>query len=195
MINKVFKKEKILDLVQENPGISAPEVADKMGMSRVSAYHYLKALITDEQIRTDGNGKATRYFPKEITYVNQSLSSTQISLTPSEISLIKTEILFSLQEAYDEVVSEEDIDATFEKYCMYIAPDDTIITGFNAFILWCFDIKHNFSSRIVPKAIEYLDIIGGIENRRKRNSFLDGTESARSNLIEFVEIAFDVFYF
>jgi hypothetical protein len=78
---------------------------------------------------------------------------------------------------------------------MYIAIDDTILTGFDAFLGWCTDPKHNFSDRIVAKAIEYLDIIGSIEFRRKKYRFLDGTESARNNLNGLTNIAFDRFLF
>jgi hypothetical protein len=98
------------------------------------------------------------------------------------VHILKEEILFTLMETYGETESIENFDATFEKYCMYIASDDTILTGFDAFLGWCTDPKHNFSDRIIAKAIEYLDIIGSIEFRRKKYRFLDGTESARNNL-------------
>ena len=104
-------------------------------------------------------------------------------------------MLFALSETYDEKESIEDFNATFEKYCMYIAPDDTILTGFNAFLAWCTDPKHDFSDRIVAKAMEYLDIIGSIEVRRKKHGFLDATESARTNLNDLTDIAFDRFLF
>jgi hypothetical protein len=107
----------------------------------------------------------------------------------------KQEILFALSETYGELETSENFDLTFEKYCMYIAPDDTILTGFYAFLAWCTDLKHNFSDRIVAKAMEYLDIIGSIEVRRKKHGFLDGTESARTNLNGLTEIAFDRFLF
>jgi hypothetical protein len=108
---------------------------------------------------------------------------------------MKEEVLFALSEAYGEKESVENFDFIFEKYCMYVAMDDTILTGFNAFLGWCTDPKHNFSDRIVAKAMEYLDIIGSIEVRRKKYGFLDGTESARTNLNGLTEIAFDRFLF
>lgn len=113
----------------------------------------------------------------------------------NQIFFLKEDILFHLREEYDEVETQENLDATFEKYCMYIAPDDTIITGFDAFLAWCTDPKHNFSDRIVSKATEYLEIISSIEMRRKKNGFLDGTESARTNLNGLTEISFNVLYF
>ncbi len=103
--------------------------------------------------------------------------------------------MFALSETYGEADSIENFDATFEKYCMYIAIDDTILTGFDAFLAWCTDPKHNFSDRIIAKAMEYLEIIASIEIRRKKHGFLDGTESARSNLTGLTDIAFDRFLF
>ncbi len=90
---------------------------------------------------------------------------------------------------------EENLTATFDRYCMYIAPDDTILKGFDAFLAWCTDPKHNFSNMIVQKALEYLEIIGSIEFRRKKNGFLDGGGAARTNLEGIMEIGFDNFLF
>lgn len=112
-----------------------------------------------------------------------------------QVHTLKEEILFALRETYGESETGESFDAIFEKYCMYIASDDTILTGFDAFLAWCSDPKHNFSDRIVSKAQEFLEIIGSIEFRRKKHGFLDGTESARANLTGLTDIAFDVFLF
>ncbi len=69
----ILIKEKILDIVRASPGISAPEVAVKMDMSRISAYTYLKSLIQSEQVRTDGKGKVTRYFLRESMYIRANI--------------------------------------------------------------------------------------------------------------------------
>jgi hypothetical protein len=194
MSQKVFKKEKILDIVEMRPGISAPEVAVVMDISRVSAYHYLSTLVSEHLLRIDGKGKATRYFPRETTYMRENLPVMN-RINPSELTSFKQEIIFGLYQKYEEVISEEDLGSTFEKYCMYIAPDDTIFTGFEAFLLWCTDPRHNFSDRIIEKAIEYLDIIGTIEYLRGKNNFLDGGSAAKTNLKGYMDIGFDFFYF
>jgi hypothetical protein len=78
---------------------------------------------------------------------------------------------------------------------MYIATDDTILVGFDAFLGWCTDSRHDYSDRIVAKSIEYLEIIGSIEYRRRKNGFLDAGESARNNLKGITEIGFNSFLF
>ena len=192
MINKVYIKEKILELINGQPGISAPQVAEKMGLSRVTAFRHIKNLISLQKIRSQGQGKATRYFPHESSYIASNIGTIRsIGFTQDQVHFLKQEVLFSIQETYNESETEENLDSIFDRYCMYIAPDDTIMTGFDAFLGWCTDPKHDFSDRIVKKAIEYLEIIGSIEYRRKKNGFLDGGESARMNLKGLMDIAFD----
>lgn len=194
-MKKIFIGEKILELVREQPGISAPQIAEQFGMSRVTAFRHLKNLISLQKVRIHGQGKATRYFPHGSLYIGTNIATDMKGWSPDQVHILKEEILSALSEMYGERESIENFDATFEKYCMYIAVDDTILTGFDAFLAWCTDPKHNFLDRIVEKAIEYLDIIGSIEFRRKKHGFLDGTESARTNLDGLTDIAFDRFLF
>jgi hypothetical protein len=196
MANKVFTQQKIFDLVITRPGISAPSIADELGITRVSAYRHLKTLISLLKVQTKWKGKATRYFPHETTYFKSNIDHRNgLTLTESQIQRLKHEVVQSINEAYGEDETEEAIDKVFETYCMYIASDDTVITGFNAFIAWCTDPKHGFADKIVPKAVEYLEIIWSIEYRRKKNGFLDGTESANANLNGIMAIWFDKLYF
>jgi hypothetical protein len=195
MIKKVFIQEKILETVKQQPGISAPRLAELLGMSRISAYTHLRSLIELQKIRIQGKGKATRYFPHESLYIGANIATEVRGWSPDQVHFLRQEVLFALSETYGELETSENFDTTFEKYCMYIAIDDTILTGFDAFLAWCTDPKHNFSDRIVAKAMEYLEIIASIEIRRKKHGFLDGTESARSNLTGLTDIAFDRFLF
>lgn len=195
MIHKIFIGEKILELIIENPGISAPQIAEKFDMSRVTAFRHMRVLVSLKKVRIQGQGKATRYFPHESFYIGSNIATRVKGWNPDQVNILKEEVLFALSETYGESETSENFDVVFEKYCMYIAPDDTIITGFGAFLAWCTDPKHNFSDRIVAKAMEYLDIIGSIEFRRKKHGFLDGTESARTNLDGLTDIAFDRFLF
>ena len=73
MKKSILIKERVLDVVRTNPGISAPEIATKLNMSRVSAYQYLKSLIKDNQVRIDGKGKSTRYFLHESMYIGSNI--------------------------------------------------------------------------------------------------------------------------
>lgn len=195
MINNVFIGEKILETIKEKPGISTTQIAEIFDMSRVTAFRHMRNLVSLQKVRIQGQGKATRYFPHESLYIGANIATEVRGWSPDQVHFLKQEILFALSETYGELETSENFDLTFEKYCMYIAPDDTILTGFYAFLAWCTDLKHNFSDRIVAKAMEYLDIIGSIEVRRKKHGFLDGTESARTNLNGLTEIAFDRFLF
>ena len=166
-----------------------------MGLSRVTAFRHIKNLISLQKIRSQGQGKATRYFPHESLYIGFNIATQATGWDPNQVHVLKQEILLALSDTYGETSSQEDFDSIFGKYCMYIAPDDSILTGFDAFLAWCTDSKHDFSDRIVAKAMEYLDIIGSVEYRRKKHGFLDGTESARMNLDGLIDIAFDRFLF
>ncbi len=75
MIKKVFIQEKILEIVRGQPGISAPKLAELLGMSRISAYTYLKSLIDLQKVRIQGQGKATRYFPHESLYIGTNIAT------------------------------------------------------------------------------------------------------------------------
>jgi hypothetical protein len=70
-----------------------------------------------------------------------------------------------------------------------------IRTGFDAFIAWCSDPVHDFSERIVQKAIQYLNIIASIKIRRKKHGFLDATELVRQTLGSDMIAGFDTFLF
>jgi hypothetical protein len=107
----------------------------------------------------------------------------------------KKRLLQELEQRHGEEVSAKELEVSFDEYCLYIASDDTVWTGFQAFAFWCCDPKHDFSDRIVEKAIEYLEIRGSIEYRRTKSGLLDATESARSNLRGIAETGFDRFYF
>ncbi len=76
-----------------------------------------------------------------------------------------------MQETYNEGETEENLNAVFDRYCMYITSDDSIIKGFDAFLAWCTDPKRDFSGMIVQKALEYLEIVASIEIRRKKMVF------------------------
>lgn len=195
MNQKNLTEEKVFELVKASPGISSPQVAEKLSMSRVSAFRHLKSLLSIQKIRALGNGKATRYFLHENLYVGANSGNEGKVWSSDQVRILKDEILFALTEQYGETVSEEGLNETFEDYCTYIAPDDTVLTGFVAFLAWCGNQKHDFSERIVEKALEYLEIIGSIEYRRKKNGFLDGSESARANLKGLTDIGFDHFFF
>ncbi len=188
-------EERVFELVKALPGISSPQIAKKLSMSRVSAFRHLKSLLSIQKIRILGNGKATRYFLHENLYVGANFDNGRRIWNSDQIRILKDEILSALKEQYGEALSEDGLNETFENYCMYIAPDDTVLTGFVAFLAWCSDPKHDFSERIIEKALEYLEIIGSIEYRRKKNGFLDGSESARANLKGLTDIGFDHFFF
>ena len=195
MIQSLYTSERVFALVKSDPGISAPLVAEKLSMSRVSAYRHLQKLLSLKMVRIQGNGKATRYFPHELITIGINFSENGRKWTTDQVENFKEEVLFLLKKEFDENQSSEGIDEVFDTYCMYIASDDTILTGFLAFLAWCSDPKHDFSDRIIEKALEYLEIVGSMEFRRKKNGFLDGTSSAISNIQEFTKIGFDHFLF
>ncbi len=195
MKDTIFIRENILDHIKAYPGVSAIQIADTIGFSRVTIFRHLKILISLQKVRIHGQGKATRYFPHESLYIVSNITGSSRWWNPEEVHILKEEVLFALSEIYGEGESIDYIDAIFEKYCMYIANDNTILTGFYAFLAWCTDTKQNFSDCIVAKAIEYLEIIGSIEVRRKNHWFLDATELVRAHLNGLTDIAFDIFLF
>ena len=144
MINNVFIGEKILETIKEKPGISTTQIAEIFDMSRVTAFRHMRNLVSLQKVRIQGQGKATRYFPHESLYIGANIATEVRGWSPDQVHFLKQEILFALSETYGELETSENFDLTFEKYCMYIAPDDTILTGFYAFLAWCTDLKHNF---------------------------------------------------
>ena len=195
MKRKSLIPEKIFELVKAHPGISSVQIAEKLSISRASAFMHLRDLISLQKIRTQGTAKATRYFLHELMRIGENFGSNGKSWTPDRVHTLKEEILFALADEGGELGTVEELDGIFEEYCMYVAPDDTVLTGFHGFLAWCGDSKHDFSDRITAKALEYLEIVGSIESRRKKNGFLDGSESARANLRKLSPIGFDHFFF
>ncbi len=194
-MKKIITQEKILNLVETHPGISAIAIAENLGMHRASIFRHLQELQLLHKVESREHGKATRYFPNASYYMDGGTDHESQKYTSDFIISLKQELIIAMQEAYDEDISESYIDETFETYCMYIAPDATILTGFSAFIAWCQDPRHDFSDRIIQRALEYLQITASIEVRRRRSGFLDATEVARANLTGAMEVAFDTFLF
>ncbi len=188
-------KQKILQLVQQEPGLSAPEIGERLDISRISAFRHLKILLTLQEIRTNGRKNATRYFPHELQSLRIRTSRQSSILSLDQVRIFREELVFAFVDQYGEEQSWEGIEHTFQRYCMYIDAQDIILTGFEAFLAWCHDPKHDFRDRIIEKAMEYLEIVGSIEYRRKKHGFLDGSESARANLAGEMEIGFDTFLF
>jgi hypothetical protein len=100
-----------------------------------------------------------------------------------------------LNDAYGGDASREYIETLFTENILYITPDDSVLMGFDAFIAWCVDPKHAFADIIVQKTIECIEIIRGIDARRRKNGFLDGAPSATKNLSPYIKIGFNAFYF
>ncbi len=190
----VHLTERIFSLVQENPGLSSTQIAKQLSVGRTTAFLHLRKLLSLNKIRVEGKTSSVRYFPHEFVYVGSNIRDG-IEWTPNRVQILKAEVICRIESEYDEVVSQDELEEVFDQYCMYIAPDDTFLVGFDGFVGWCTDSRHNFSDRIVEKAKEYLEICGSIEYRRKRNGMLDASESARANLRELVEIGFDHFFF
>ena len=51
---RVTRRERVLELVREQPGISVPELVDAMGVNRTSLYPVVRQLISDGLLRKDG---------------------------------------------------------------------------------------------------------------------------------------------
>lgn len=158
--------------------MKSTEIANELGISRVTVYLHLQELIREGRVEMRGRSTATRYFP-----IVQTIQDDTIIQDIQQI----------LYEKYEEVVLPEDIVNTLDKYMMYIDDQDMISYGLSAFILWCHDPRHEFIQNIPEKAVEYIDLIGSIEYLRSKNGLLDVTTSARAILREDMEIGFDRF--
>lgn len=188
---KITTTEKILQLIINNPGISTGSIAEKMQISRITAYRHTKELLKIQKIRKEGQGKSQRYFGNLIHYVNARIPK---QFSPSEIEVLKNEIIAAFLERYDEDIEWDNVEYELQKYFMKISrDDDTIFTGFEGFLLFCAENK--LENRIIEKLQEYLDIIGSIEYLRKKNGFFDGKQAAIYNLEKYMKIGFDHFYF
>jgi hypothetical protein len=51
---RITRRERVLELVREQPGISVPELVDAMGVNRTSLYPVVRQLISDGLLRKDG---------------------------------------------------------------------------------------------------------------------------------------------
>ena len=101
MIKKVYNQEQVLKIISENPGISSTQIAEKMQLSRVTIFLYLKELQNLQKIRIEGKGKATRYFLHISLAIVKNLDNPhERKLTESDIQILQQEIQFALIEAY-----------------------------------------------------------------------------------------------
>jgi hypothetical protein len=181
-MNKViYLQEKIIDMLREYPGISVPEIAKKLSIHRATAFSYIRDLMDISRVRKVGERRSSRYFLSDIAR--------------GDHDDILGEVLEDLREVYDGDISLEYLERVFCEYCLYITPEDSVLLGFDAFISWCRDPKHPYGSSIREKAIEYIEILRGIDIRRRKNGLLDGAPSAKKNLAPYTKVGFDAFYF
>lgn len=85
-------KERIFLILEKTPGQKATDIANTLGISRVSAYMHLKSLIDEGRVRRTGESRAVRYF-----LFDQVLQTQDIL----------PEIQKLLYEKYEETVSTE----------------------------------------------------------------------------------------
>ena len=107
MSKKTELEERIFECIKTEPGVSAPQVAERFSISRVSAFRHLQTLISLQKVRTQGSGKATRYFPHELVSIGLNLGRGNTTWTSDQVQILKSEILFRLAEAYEESQTEE----------------------------------------------------------------------------------------
>ena len=68
--DKLSDKEKLtLELLVEDPGYTSPQIADKMGVSRVSVTKYLKALKEKRLIERVGSDRKEYWKVKASDYI------------------------------------------------------------------------------------------------------------------------------
>ncbi len=178
MKKSLASRERIYLSLEKIPGQKSTEIARNFGVSHVSVYLHLKELIRERRIERRGNARATRYFPLHQIAVESILSEIQTLLV----------------EKYGEEIEKEQIIEVFQRYMMYIDIEDMISYGFEAFVLWCHDDRHDFSKEIAQKGLEYIDLIGSIEYLRGKNRFLDVTLPAKSILEKNMQVGFNKFY-
>lgn len=172
-------QEHIYLLLEKTAGQKTTQIAQALNISRVSVYLHLKQLILENRVYSIGRASATRYFP-----VSRELPTQEV------LALIQK----ALFEKYEENIPSEEIIETFRRSMMYMDKDGIISYGLDAFLLWCYDEKHNYTNIIPEKAVEYIDIIGSIEYLRGKNGLLDVTIPARENLGEDMNIGFNKFF-
>jgi hypothetical protein len=136
-------------------------------------------------ILSEGKKTNTRYFLTHFISYKQEKRKDEVLLY----------IRDRVYSEHGEVISLSDVNQLFQNYSLYIDTEDHIYVGIDAFLLWCMDKRHDFSSRIREKAYEYFTLLGSIEYRRNKHGFFDATESARSNLQDDMNIGFDYFLF
>ncbi|MDD2916647.1 MAG: winged helix-turn-helix transcriptional regulator [Candidatus Gracilibacteria bacterium] len=178
-------ERKIYTYLMDHPGSSAPQIAEKLGITRITVFLYLQKLIEGEKVMQTGARSSTRYFVD--TRVLSDMSVSPESVVEYIIHQTKME--------YGEDILPSHVNEIFNTYFLFLDSRDRFFIGIEGFVLWCQDARHDFSSRIREKAYEYFTLVGSIEYRRKKHEFFDATELARKNLEDEMDIGFDVFLF
>jgi hypothetical protein len=114
-------------------------------------------------ILSEGKKTNTRYFLTHFISYKQEKRKDEVLLY----------IRDRVYSEHGEVISLSDVNQLFQNYSLYIDTEDHIYVGIDAFLLWCMDKRHDFSSRIREKAYEYFTLLGSIEYRRNKHGFFD----------------------
>jgi predicted transcriptional regulator len=199
-MNKALKTESaIYELLSTHVGLSAPEIGARLNVTRITAYKYLKSLVSRGLAQEQGCGRATRYvrnlsISSNCINGNDILRSNSTNLIDPVMSLLES-LQQHMLEAYDEVVSTHELESVFDQYAIYIDAQDLVFYGVAAFVLWSRDPRHQNGRSLELLAQEYLQIIASFEVRRKKHGFFDATQSARLTLESHTVFAIDVLLF
>lgn len=186
MKKSITTRNKILEVLEQNPGISSTFISQKLGVTRITAYTHLQKLIDSDDVFSEWNRKLTRYF------------KSNYSNTTYKDSSFYEKALSELQEDYEGI---EDLNL--------VSLSKDIIANLNAEWVWQYGLRafeekiKKENNNIIPseelllkRFIEFIYVYLENEGKKKKHGLFSGTQSLNSVLTRYnMPVYIDKLYF
>lgn len=160
---------KIHRILEDRGYISTTELGERLGMTTVSAFYYLRDLVKQNIVERIGKGKKTRYGLR--TYENKHIDTTIIDDTAKLL----------LESGFDDnaIITNQGIRNLLNKHFAFVSPTGVFTQGFEGFIAWCLDNKRRYTDRDIQisKLVFWLTRYYELSLFRRKHGFFDGTAS------------------
>jgi biotin operon repressor len=181
MNHKFASTKVILDLLVEYQHLSATEISEKLGKSRVIIHRYLKSLLSDGKVIKIGTAPHTRYQLKDTNLVIPTLRVCTIEDTKK----YKNGFPIHWENFLDISFSDRKI---LDEYFLKFSPTGKKYEWMSGFIAWCLEREYNTEKQIT----NFLSIVKHIEKEQNICGLLSVREAFWK---DFDSVALDTVYY
>jgi DNA-binding MarR family transcriptional regulator len=177
---------KILDFLALHGAQSSTQIGKYLGMTSVSAFLNLRAMLEKGMIEKEGKGKNTRY------RLTDNLTDEQKAVLVAVIDILR-------ESGFDDpdITTQSGLRHMLTAYFVFVSPEGRMLVGIEGFIAWCRDAKRGYTepSIYVRELVYWVTKYYEYEVLRRKHGFFDGTLSLEKVLLPYTSLFIDTLLF